>query len=445
LWQHGVILATKRSCTGGVRWLIIFLAFLGTSVSYIDRANLGVAMPYLQQELGLRPSTAGLALGAFFWTYALGQLPSGWFVDRVGPRIAYTVAVVWWSAFTAATALVRGFTSLFGLRLLLGAGEAPAYPTNAKVVSEWFPRSERAFATSIFDSGARVGPALALPLVSTVIAHFGWRASFLATGALGLLWALFWYRVYRHPSEHPWVGETERAHILDERASTGAGQGPTVRWRDLFRYRTVWGMMLGFFCLSFVIYFFITWFPSYLVKARGFTLLKMQLYGSIPALFAIPCGYLGGLFSDLLVRRGLGLTRARKIPIVGGMLLSSSIALAVIVPSAVVALALLSLCYGSLAFAAASVWSLPSDVAPTPGHVGSLGGIQNFASNLAGVSIAAFVGFMVERTGGFVVPLVAAGGFSVLGALSYLVIVGPIEPLRPPARDGDSRAGGPGD
>jgi D-galactonate transporter len=431
-------LATKQATVGGVRWVVIFMAFLGTSVSYIDRANLGVAMPFLQQELKLRPSTAGLALGAFFWTYAVGQLPSGWFVDRVGPRIAYTAAVVWWSAFTAATAFARGFASLFGLRLLLGAGEAPAYPANAKVVSEWFPRSERAFATSIFDSGARVGPALALPLVSTVVARFGWRASFVATGALGMLWALIWHRFYRHPNQHAWVGAAERAHIAGRGGSAPAAplspapssRAAAIRWRDLFRHRTVWGMMLGFFCLSFVIYFFITWFPSYLVKARGFTLLKMQLYGSIPALFAIPCGYLGGLFSDFLFRRGWGLTRARKIPIVGGMLLSSSIALAVIVPSAAAALALLALCYGSLAFAAASIWSLPSDVAPTPGHVASIGGIQNFASNLAGVSIAAFVGFMVEKTGGFVVPLVAAGGFSVLGAFSYLVIVGRVEPLR---------------
>ncbi len=430
LWQHGSTLAIP-SAAGRVRWLIIFLAFLGTTISYIDRANLGVAMPYLQRDLGLRPSTAGLVMGAFFWTYALGQLPSGWFVDRVGPRVAYTLAVVWWSSFTAATALARGFASLFGVRLLLGAGEAPAYPANAKVVSEWFPPAERAFATSIFDSGARVGPALALPLVSTVVAHFGWRASFLATGALGLAWALVWFRVYRHPSQHPWVGKAERAHILVDanRSVPAHPEGRPIRWRDLFRYRTVWGLMLGFFCLSFVIYFFITWFPSYLVKERGFTLLKMQLFGSIPALFAIPCGYLGGLFSDFLFRRGLHLTLARKIPIVGGMLLSSSIALAVIVPSAAAALALLSLCYGSLAFAAASVWSLPSDVAPTPRHVASLGGIQNFASNLGGVSVAAFVGFMVERTGGFVVPLVAAGGFSLLGAFSYLVIVGPVEPL----------------
>jgi D-galactonate transporter len=427
---------------GRVRWLIILLAFAGTAISYIDRANLGVAMPYVQRELHLAPTTQGLVLGAFFWTYSIGQLPAGWFVDRVGARIAYTAAVVWWSFFTAATGAARGFASLFGFRLLLGAGEAPAYPTNAKVVAEWFPRGERAFATSIFDSGARVGPALALPIVTSVISLLGWRASFIITAGLGMLWALVWYRFYRSPRQHAWASESERRYIEEGRATSMAAAGsapascappPTpvpIRWRDLFRYRNVWGMMLGFFCLSFVIYFFITWFPSYLVKARGFTLLKLGIFGAIPALVAIPCGYLGGLYSDRLFRRGIGLTRARKIPIVGGMATSSCIALAVLVPSPAWALALLALCYGSLAFAAASVWSLPADVAPTPAHVASIGGIQNFASNLAGICIATFVGVMLEKTGGFVIALLVAGGFSILGAFSYLVIVQKIEPLR---------------
>jgi len=437
----------------GVRWMVVLLAFLGTAISYIDRANLGVAMPFVQQELGLSPAAAGVALGAFFWTYASFQLPSGWLVDRVGPRVAYSVAVVWWSLFTAATAGARGIVSLFGFRLLLGAGEAPAYPSNAKVVSEWFPRRERAFATSIFDSGARVGPAVALPVVTAVISLLGWRASFLLTGGLGLFWAAVWYRFYRHPAQHPWVSASELAHITDALPSPSSSSSPSsspfppapspspIRWRDLFRYRTVWGMMLGFFCLSFVIYFFITWFPSYLVKERGFTLLKLGVYGSIPALFAIPCGYMGGLTSDRLFRRGLGLTRARKIPIVAGMLTSSSITLAVLVHSSALALALLAVCYGSLAFAAASVWSLPSDVAPTPRHVASIGGIQNFASNLAGICIATFVGVMVGKTGGFVIPLAIAGGFSLLGAFSYLVIVGEIAPLSQP---GARRAKGTG-
>lgn len=413
----------------GVRWIIVFMAFLGTTINYIDRANLGVAMPILAKEMDLDLQEQGLILGAFFWTYALFQLPSGWFVDKVGPRMAYTVAVVWWSLFTAAAALARGFGSLFGMRLLLGAGEAPAYPTNAKVVSEWFPIQERAFATSIYDSGARAGTVLSLPICAWIIATFGWRESFVITGALGLIWAVAWVKIYRHPSQHPHISPAEREYIAAGQPPAAVVTGPPVRWRDLFAYRTVWGMMLGFFCLNFVIYFFITWFPSYLVKERHFDMLKLGIYGAIPPMVAMLMGYMGGKTSDLLVRRGLSLTKARKIPIVAGMATASSIGLAVIVPSAAWAIALLSLSYGSLAFAAASIWSLPADVAPTRKHVGSIGGIQNFASNLAGICTTYFVGELAAKTGGFVVPLVAAGGFALLGAFSYLVIVPEIKPL----------------
>lgn len=416
---------------GNLRWLMVFMAFSATAINYVDRANLGVAAPYIAKDLNLSPEATGALLGAFFWTYAAFQLPSGWFIDRVGARTAYAFAVVWWSLFTAATALARGFGALFGARLLLGIGEAPAYPTNAKIVSEWFPRRERAFATSIFDSGNRVGTALSLPIVSAIIAQFGWRMSFVITGALGFVWLAFWLWIYRSPAQHHWITPQEHAYIESDQTIPNPAAGAKIRWRDLFRYRMIWGMMLGFFCLNFVIYFFSTWFPSYLVQARGFDLKKMGLIGMIPALVAVFGGYLGGYVSDRLVRSGMRLSLARKIPLVGGMFMSSSIALAVLVESTTAAIALMSLSYASLSFAAASIWALPADVAPTRDHVGSIGGIQNFASNLAGVCITTFVGVMLARTGGFVVPLVVAGGFSLLGAFSYLVIVPEIKPLEP--------------
>jgi ACS family D-galactonate transporter-like MFS transporter len=412
-----------------VRWLMVVMAFLATTINYIDRANLGVAAPFIQRELHLSGTQTGWVLGAFFWTYAAFQLPSGWAVDRLGARLVYALAVIWWSVFTAATSVARGFVSLVGFRLLLGSGEAPAYPCNAKVVADWFPRQERAFATSIFDSGARVGTALSLPIVSAIIGALGWRASFVITGLLGLAWAAVWVRVYRVPRQHAWVSQAE-VDYLEAGQAASVPLGPPLSWRRLFRYRTVWGMMLGFFCLNFVIYFFITWFPTYLVRARGFTLLKLGSYGMIPPLAAVFGGYLGGLVSDRLTRSGMSLTWARKVPIVGGMLVSSSIGLAVLVPTAGWALALFALSYSGLTFAAASVWSLPADVAPTRGYVGSIGGIQNFASNLADIAITYYVGHVVDRTGNFVVALAVAGGFSLLGAFSYLVIVPEVAPLR---------------
>ena len=431
-----------RPSRSSMRWTIVVMAFLGTTINYIDRANLGVALPALKKEFGLSPETSGLILGAFFWTYAACQLPSGWFVDRVGPRIAYTVAVVWWSIFTGATAVARGFTSLFGFRLLLGVGEAPAYPTNAKAVSEWFPKSERAFATSIYDSGARAGTVAALPLCTWIIKDYGWRTSFIVTGIIGVVWSVIWYAIYRHPSEHPRVSDAERGHILAGQTAQPAVRGPKVPWRSLFRYRTIWGMMLGFFCLNFVIYFFVTWFPTYLRDGRGFTAVKTGYYGMIPGLFAMVAGYTGGKTSDFLVRRGFSLTKARKIPIVLGMAIASSIGLAVVVPNAMSAVALLALSYGGLCFAAASIWSLPADVAPTPQHVASIGGIQNFASNTAGILITYLIGKLLAKTGGFVAPLMMAGGFAILGALSYLFIVPEIKPLEAKeASEGGALAG----
>jgi ACS family D-galactonate transporter-like MFS transporter len=416
-----------------VRWWMVFMAFLATTVNYVDRANLGVAAPFIQQELGLSNTQMGWILGAFFWTYAAFQLPSGWLVDRLGARLVYAGAVVWWSFFTMATAVGRGFAALLGFRLLLGAGEAPAYPSNAKVVAEWFPRQERAFATSIFDSGARVGTALSLPIVTTFVAAFGWRTAFVVTGLLGFVWTAVWLRSYRPPRQHAWASPQEIAYIEAGQAPAPPADQARVSWRGLFGYRAVWGMMLGFFCLNFVVYFFVTWFPTYLVRARGFTLLKLGFYGMIPALAAVLGGYLGGLVSDRLTRGGMSLTWARKLPIVGGMLLSSCVGLAVIVPSAPAALALFALSYSGLTFAAASVWALPADMAPSRQQVGSLSGIQNFASNVAGIAITYYVGRVVDRTGSFVAALAVAGGFSLLGAFAYLVIVPEIAPLRPRA------------
>ena len=414
------------------RWTMILLCFLANTVNYIDRANLAVAGPSIRHDLGLDAAVFGVILSGFFWTYSVMQLPFGWFADRAGARIALSLAVAWWSVFTALTAAARGFASLFGLRLLLGVGEAGAYPTCARVTALWFPRSERGFASSIFDSGSRVGAALSLPLVAWLIGRLGWRGSFIVTGALGIVWAVVWIAVYRDPERHRGVTPEMLAALRADRGTADHAQHAPIPWASLFRYRTIWGMMIGFFCLNFVIYFFITWFPTYLTQSRGFSLSQLGTLGVLPALFAIPAGWVGGYVSDALYRHGWSLTAARKTCMVGGMLLSSVITLSAFVSSIYAALACFALAYGALAFAAASIWSLPGDVAPTPGHVASIGGIQNFASNLAGIVTTTFTGLMLTITSGsFIVPLSVAGVICVIGAAVYLFMVGRIEPLPP--------------
>ncbi|SAL18784.1 MFS transporter [Caballeronia choica] len=413
-----------------MRWVVILLCFLAIAVNYIDRANLAVAAPQIEKALGIGPAEMGLVMSGFFWTYALMQMPFGWFVDRVGARIALPLAVGWWSVFTALTAAATSVAGMFGCRLMLGVGEAGAYPSCAKLVSQWFKPEQRALATSIFDSGSRVGSALSIPVVALIISSFGWEASFIITGAIGAIWILGWLLIYRNPSRGDLTGAPDAA------PQVRAAPRNKVTWGSLFKYRTLWGMMLGFFCLNFVIYFFITWFPSYLVQTHGFSLKSLGTLGMIPALVSIPGGWLGGFVSDSLFRRGWSLTAARKTCMVGGMLLSSIITLCAFTTNIYLMLAFFGIAYGSLAFAAASIWSLPGDVAPTPDHVASIGGIQNFASNLAGIVITTFTGFMVELTkGSFTIPLCVAGGFCFLGAFSYLVIVGKIEPL---SNDDDS-------
>jgi sugar phosphate permease len=312
---------------------------------------------------------------------------------------------------------------------MLGVGEAATLPSFTKVAFNWFPRTERGFACSLFNSGSVVGSAISVPLVTWLISALGWRGSFLVTGLIGIVWVLAWWFIYRDPERYRAIAPEAVDALLAQRA-TPPIEAAKVSWLDLFRYRSIWGLMIGLFCLNFAIYFFITWFPSYLLQARGFSLTRFATLGALPALFAIPGNWLGGYASDSLLRRGWSATRARKTCLAGGMLVSSCIGLSAVVESTWVCLALFALSYASLSFTGANVWTVATEIAPTPRHVASIGGIQNFAGNLAGIMITTFTGVMLALTkGSFIVPLSVAGGLCLVGALSYLFIVGKIEPL----------------
>ncbi|MEU5956169.1 MFS transporter [Streptomyces sp. NPDC047525] len=424
-----------------VRWGIVALCFGGLAVNYLDRSTLSVALPAMSKDLDIGPEIQGFVLSAFFITYAICQLPAGAALDKFGVKRVFAIGAIWWSLATVAMGLVRGVGTLIGARMLLGAGEAAGYPAPAKAVSRWFPRRERTLANSVWDNGARVGTAIALPLVTAIVSAFHWRAAFIVCGLLGFVWIVAWLRWYHEPEDHPKLTTEERAYIegggarfepeeSGDAAEQTDGGAKSLRWRDLFRYRTVWGMMLGFFCLNYVIYFFITWFPSYLVDERGFDLLSLGFFGTIPGLVAIVGSLTGGWTADRLLRKGWSTTKVRKTCLISGTLCSSVIALTVVVPTAAGALALLSVSYASLTFATVSVASLPADVAPTPGHVASLAGIQNFASNVAGALGPIVTGFLLAASGGsYVVPLLVSGALSVVGALTYAFVIQRVEPL----------------
>lgn len=417
-----------------IRWLMIWLVFVIAVVSYIDRTNLSIAAPRISAELGLNPAQMGFILSAFFWTYALMQLPAGLLVDKFGARVSLAFAVGWWSLSTIFTGLAQSILQLGGARLMLGGGEAFALSCSVKTAFNWFPRTERGIACGIFNSGSAAGSAIALPLVTSLIAFTGWRGAFIVPGLFGIGLALAWWFIYRDPERYRDTAPEQVDALLTQRSQAPVAMiTANISWFDLFQYRSIWGLMIGLFCLNFAIYFFITWFPSYLVQARGFSLTSLGTLGMIPALTAIAGYWLGGYTSDRLLKKGWSATKARKSCLVGGMLMASSIGLSAFVGNTAICLALFSLAYASLSFTGANVWTVGSEIAPTPNHVASIGGIQNFAGNLAGIMISNFTGIMLVITkGSFIVPLAIAGGLCIVGALSYLFVVGKVEPLPMP-------------
>ncbi|GAA2404149.1 MFS transporter [Actinomadura vinacea] len=413
------------------RWAVAAFCFGGLAINYVDRAAVSVALPFMTDDFHLTKTEQGLILSAFSWTYAVMQLPAGWLIDKFGTRLVYGACVLWWSFFTGLTALASSFAALLGMRLGLGIGESGAYPSSAKAVSAWFPASERARATAFYDSGARIGSALSVPIITAIIGAFGWRAAFVTMALLGVVWAIGWWAYYRSPERHPGANAAELAHINQGRDTGPVPEGPSGgRIRDLFRHRVVWGMIAGFSCLNFVVTFFLTWLPSYLVDERDFDLLKLGFFGMVPGLMAVAGSWAGGLVGDSLLARGWSLTRTRKTCLVSGMLLSSAVAGAVLASSAVLALVLLSVSYAAIAFAMVSVWCLPADVAPAD-QVGSLGGTQNFAANIASALSPIVIGALAEATGSFVVPLLLTGVIAILGAVSFGLLIRRVEPIAP--------------
>lgn len=422
---HKMVTAKKLQRRSGVRWMMPILLGVGMVIAYIDRANMSVAIGDIKDEFGFGAAMQGIILGAWVWTYAVFQLPAGWFVDKFGARFTYAAAIVWWSLATAAISLVRGVGGLIGLRLLLGIGEAPIAPATAKVTGEWFPKRERGLASGLHGWGSEAGAAVAVPLVAALMLAVGWRGTFAVCGAMGIAMALLWLWLYRRPAEHKWANTAEVEYIRSDSRQEDSvkEQADTVKWRQLFRFRTVWGMFFGYICRNFLNYFFITWYPTYLISAEGFTTLDLAKYGAIPGFIAIFANILGGAFTDWLVRRGLSLGTARKLPIALGTLAAGSIGLTALTDGPVMAIVFLSIGFAGSSFASAAIQSLPIDVAPGAGNVGSIHAIQNTGSQIGGLVSPIVIGFLVAATGSFVLPLTLMAALCILAVCIYVFMV----------------------
>jgi len=416
-----------------VRWTpILALVAVGTMINYLDRTVLGIAAPFLTEDLGLTAAKMGLVFSAFSWSYALLQIPGGIFLDRFGTRVTYFIAVVSWSVCTALMGVVRSLNSLILTRIGVGVFEAPCFPANSRILAIWFPQHERARANSIYSFGQYVGLGfLSVPLF-WITRQFGWRGLFFIVGGLGVAFGLVWWMLYRNPAESAAVNQAELDHIEAGGGGEYRGQPVRFKWRHivaLLRRRQVLGASIGQFGGNSTQVFFVTWFPTYLVTARGMTFIQAGFMTSLPYIGASIGVLAGGLISDTILKETGSANLARKLPIVGGMLLASTIVAANYVPAGSNSVVMLIM---SIAFFGQGMtnlgWTVVSDIAPKK-LIGLTSGIFNFSANLAGIVTPLVIGIAFQMTGSFVGPLMYIGVVALIGAFSYCVILGDIHRL----------------
>lgn len=418
------------------RWRIGGLLGIGVLVNYFDRISLSVAAPQLQQEFHLSNSDLGLLFSAFFWTYALLQIPTGMILDRFGvTRVGRWGALLWGVASTL-TACAGGFGGIFVARALLGVAEAPGFPVSAKATGYWFPRRERAMATAVFDAAAKFSNVIGVPLVALTVVHLGWRWGFGLTALLSVAYFIAFTLIYRDPSQDSKLSAAEYRHIVEGGATAeGVGQsGSLAMLAYLLRQRKVWGLSIGFAAYGYVFYLFLTWLPGYLVQTMHMSILKSASYAAIPWIFATLADLLvGGWLIDHLIARGHDETRVRKGVLLGGMLLGMAVFGATTTSDPVIAIIWITIALSGLAAAAPVGWSLPSLIAPH-GGTGTVGGIMNFANNMMGAVAPIVTGYIVGSTHSFTNAFLVAGVMLIIGMLAFVFLLGRIEAIaEPPA------------
>jgi len=416
------------------RRLMLLMVFLATLINYVDRTNLAVAAPLLTKELSLDEAQTGFLFSAFGWTYALCNMPGGYIVDRFGARATYAFSLFFWSVATGLQSFAGSFFGLFNLRLAVGAAEAPAFPANNRVVTLWFPTRERGMASASFTSGQYFGAGICTPFLFWIAANWGWRAIFLVTGTAGVLVSIGWWLVYRDPMNSRLANAQEIREIAAGGAGIGERKQTPFRWQDvrkLLSYRQIWGLCIGKFSVNVAIFFLLTWFPSYLAHERGLSLIEVGGYAMAPYLAAAIGVLVGGASSDLLLKRGVSQTVARKVPIVTGFLLTSTIFLANFTTSNLSTISVLT-CAFFFSGVSSNGWTVTSDIAPLK-FVGLTGGIVNFAASLAGIVTPIAVGFIVQNTHSYFWALALVAVIpTVAGVFAYTVVLGKIERIEMP-------------
>ncbi|MEO8484014.1 MAG: MFS transporter [Acidobacteriota bacterium] len=405
-----------------VPWAVVALLVVSVAINYIDRGNLSIAAPILKDELGLSAAQLGFLLSAFFWTYALCQLLSGWLVDRFNANILLAAGYLLWSLATAATGLVHGFAALVVLRLILGAGESVAYPCYSKILASHVAEHQRGLPNALIDAGTKFGPALGTLVGGVLMARYGWRPFFIVLGLASLIWLPFWNK---------WMP-------AGMAASADAALVPTTR--EIISQRAAWASFTGHFCGNYFWYFLLTWLPFYLVRERHFTLPQMASVGSLAYIVTAAASVVAGWLSDRAITRGATQTRVRKMCTGGGLAGATVVVAVVMIPDRTTSMVLLMLACVSYGTFASSHWAITQTLAG-PLAAGKWSGVQNFVANLSGVVAPALTGIVVDRTGQFFWAFAVSAAVVLVGAAAYVFGLSKVEPVDWTARPARAAGG----
>ncbi len=401
------------------------LLVLSGVINYVDRSTLSIGLPLIRKDLGFSIADSGYLLSAFLWAYAFSQLPAGALVDRLGARFMLSAGLGLWSFAQMLGGLAANFWQFVGVRALLGVGESPQFPTCARVVTDWFHKRERGTATGVWNCSSTLGSAIAAPLLTWIMLRLGWRGMFISMGVAGLIVALFAYAVHRDPGQVTLTPE-EHADLPDH--GKDASRVTWSDWKGLFRFRTTWGMILGFFGAVYISWLYFTWLPQYLEIQWHLSIAKTGWLTAVPFACGVVGSLAGGRVCDALVRRGFSPIASRKIPLLtslfGTALCTVVVAYA---PSAEFAVGFISLSMFLIYCTSASAWAMAT-VAADPHCTASLGSIQNFGGYLGGALAPTVTGLLVQDTGSFRSALLVGAGVVSLAALAHLILVG--KPIR---------------
>ncbi|WP_296255240.1 MULTISPECIES: MFS transporter [unclassified Pseudomonas] len=406
---------------------VVFLMLFGI-VNYLDRSALSIANTTIQQDLQISPSQMGILLSAFSLAYAFAQLPMGMIIDKLGSKIALGGALLVWSVAQTASGFINGFSSFFALRVLLGIGEAPMFPSAAKTLNEWFEEHERGTPTGIVWSATCIGPCLAPPLLTLFMVNFSWRGMFIITGVLGVVLALCWLMFYKSRAQY--------LKALAARGERPPGQAPVVDagavqrqgsffagWLDLFKHRSTWGTFLGFMGVIYMLWLHLTWLPGYFQREHGLDPYSTAWVVSFAYVFGAVGTVAAGRICDRLVKRGVGVLNSRKYTVIGGLVFAAVFTLPLtFVTSLGACIALLCLALLGINLSSATAWMVVNTVVDTK-RVASLGSIQNFGGYIAGSVAPIVTGFSVQYSGTFATAFAVSAIVALLSAVAYLVLL----------------------